>query len=214
VFQRVHEENGVTFRLGAGVEAIEADGDALHVRIGHGEAATGDFVLVGIGVTPSTDFLDGVLLHEGDGGVIVNAHLAAGSDVWAAGDIAHVPDPQTGERVRIEHWRLAQQHGRTAGRNMAGASEPYRGVPFFWSGQFGVSLRYVGHAEAWDEVVVDGDLKDRAFIAYYLKGDSVLAAAGVGRDKEMAALHTLMLGGQTPSAATVREGVDLLSELA
>jgi NADPH-dependent 2,4-dienoyl-CoA reductase/sulfur reductase-like enzyme/nitrite reductase/ring-hydroxylating ferredoxin subunit len=213
VFQRVHEENGVTFHLGSGVERIEKKNGHLAVTTDGGATAEGDFVLVGIGVTPVTDFLSGVTKHDRDGGVIVDGHLAAGGDVFAAGDIAHFPEPRSGERVRIEHWRLAQQHGRVAARNMAGLDEPYRGVPFFWSGQFGVSIRYLGHAESWDEVYIDGSLDDRQFVAYYLKDGDVRAAAGIGRDREMAALHALMLAGQTPSAEEVKGDLDLLARL-
>jgi NADPH-dependent 2,4-dienoyl-CoA reductase/sulfur reductase-like enzyme/nitrite reductase/ring-hydroxylating ferredoxin subunit len=213
VLQRVHEEHGVTFHLGAGVERIEARDGRLAVTTEGGATAEGDFVLVGIGVTPVTDFLSGVTKDDGDGGVIVDDHLTAGDGVFAAGDIAHFPEPHSGQRVRIEHWRVAQQHGRVAARNMAGASEPYRGVPFFWSGQFGVNLRYVGHAESWDEVHIDGSLDDKQFIAYYLKGGDVRAAAGIGRDREVAALHALMLATQTPSADEVKSGIDLLARL-
>ena len=190
----------------------ERDGH-LAVTTDGGATAEGDFVLVGIGVTPATDFLSGVTKDDRDGGVIVDGHLSAGGDVFAAGDIAHFPDSRTGERVRIEHWRVAQQHGRVAARNMAGLDEPYRGVPFFWSGQFGVSIRYLGHAADWDEVHIDGSLDDRQFIAYYLEDGDVRAAAGVGRDREMAALHALMLAGETPSVDEIESGIDLLARL-
>ena len=213
MIQRVHEARGVAFHLGRGVRRIEKTGDGLAATMTNGKKVEGDFVLVGIGVTPVIDYLEGVATDDGDGGVIVDATLRASDDVFAAGDIAHFPDPRTGERVRIEHWRLAQQHGRIAARNMAGEAVPYRGVPFFWSRQFDVNLRYVGYAAGWDEVHIEGDLDGQAFIAYYLKGSDVLAAAGVGRDREMAALHALMLAGRTPSAEEVERGADLLARL-
>jgi NADPH-dependent 2,4-dienoyl-CoA reductase/sulfur reductase-like enzyme len=213
-FQRLHEANGVAFRLGTDVERIERTEDGLAVTLKDGDPVHADFVLVGIGVTPVTDFVHGVTKDEDDGGLVVDAHLAAGSDVFAAGDIVHFPDPRTGERVRIEHWRLAQQHGRVAAQNMAGQATRYDGVPFFWSGQFGASLRYVGHATDWDEVFIDGSLDEKRFIAYYLRGDEVLAAAGVGRDRALAALHALVLAGEAPTASEVKGDVDLLARLA
>ena len=213
-FQRLHEDNGVAFRLGTKIEKIEDDGESLSVTLAEGNPVSADLVLIGIGVTPATEFLHSVTTDEDDGGVIVDAHLAAGDGFYAAGDIAHFPDPRTGEWVRIEHWRLAQQHGRVAARNMAGQSVSYDGVPFFWSGQFGTSVRYVGHAQEWDEVYIDGDLDAKKFIAYYLSDGEVLAAAGVGRDRAMAALHALMLAGQMPSAAEVKDDIDLLALLA
>ena len=212
VLQRVHEEHGVTFHLGRGVRRIEKTDAGLAATMTNGEKAEGDFILVGIGVTPRAGYAEELVTAD-DGGVIVDDHLRVRDDVFAAGDIAHFPEPRTGERVRIAHWRLAQQHGRIAARNMMGESVPYRGVPFFWSGQFGVNLRYLGHAADWDEVHVDGSLDDRTFIAYYIKGGDVLAAASIGRDRETAALHALMLAGQPPSADEVKEGVDLLARL-
>ncbi len=211
LFLQTHRANGVTFHLDSGVRKIEKKGSGLVLTTTGGTTVEGDLVLVGIGITPATDFLDGVTRAD-DGSVIAGAHLAVGDGLWVAGDIARFPYGP-GERVRIAHWRLAQQHGRIAARNMAGQALPFQGVPFFWSGQFGVSLRYLGHAEAWTEVHLEGSLDDKRFIAYYLEGGEVLAAAGVGRDRAMAALHALMLAGQTPTAAEVRAGFDPLARL-
>jgi NADPH-dependent 2,4-dienoyl-CoA reductase/sulfur reductase-like enzyme/nitrite reductase/ring-hydroxylating ferredoxin subunit len=212
-FRGVHEAEGVRFHLATTVERIERKGDGLAVVLGNGERAEGDFVVAGVGVAPATGFVEGVEKAE-DGGIVVDAELRAADGLWAAGDVAHYPDARSGRRVRIEHWRLAQQHGRRAGRNMAGEAVPFRGAPFFWSGQFGVGLRYVGHAADAGAPVLDGSLEDRAFIAYYLDGDRVAAAAGVGRDREMAAFHALVLAGAEPSAGEVRAGgVDLLARL-
>lgn len=213
MIQRVHEAHGVAFHLGRGVRRIEKTEDGLAATMTNGKKVEGDFVLVGIGVTPVTGYLEGIATDDEDGGITVDATLVAGNDVFAAGDIAHFPDSRTGERVRIEHWRLAQQHGRIAARNMVGEAVPYRGVPFFWSRQFDLNLRYLGHAKRWDEVAIDGDLDDQAFIAYYLGEGRVLAAAGVGRDREMAALHALMLADRTPSGEEVKGGIDLLARL-
>jgi NADPH-dependent 2,4-dienoyl-CoA reductase/sulfur reductase-like enzyme len=102
--------------------------------------------------------------------------------------------------MRIEHWRVACQQGRVAGFNAAGNVTPYRSVPFFWTAQFGVKLRYVGHASQWDEIVVDGDIPQQIFIAYFVKDGRVLAAAGVNRDQEMAALQELLRRDLLPKA--------------
>lgn len=123
---------------------------------------------------------------------------AAGT--YAAGDIAEFSNPQTGEPVRIEHWRLAMQQGRVAARNMAGESAQYEGVPFFWTGQFDLKLRYVGHAEDWDDVIIDGELESREFLAFYVVNKRILAVAGCGRDREIAAISQLMRQKKMPSA--------------
>ena len=212
-FQSAAESKGVTFRLGVSVEAIETSDDGLVVSLDASGAHEADLVVVGIGVTPATEFLDGAPFRREDGGLVTDARLRLAERVWAAGDVAAYPEARLGETVRIEHWRLAQQHGRAAARNIAaalegGEQEAFTSVPFFWTGQFGLSLRYVGHAEDWDEVVVDGSIEDGAFIAYYVRGRSVLAAAAVGRDQDAAAFHLLLARGEAPSADAVRGGFD------
>ena len=178
-----------------------------------GETLEADLVVMGVGVEPATDFLQGVERME-DGGLRVDEHLRAADGLYAAGDIAAFPDWRTGETVRIEHWRTACQHGRRAGYNMAGRPAPYRSIPFFWSAQHGNSLRYVGHAEDWDEEMYDGDVEEGKFIVYYVKSGQVLAAFGMGRDKEMAAIEELMRRDKMPTPDVLRSGdVDLLERL-
>ncbi|MDT0633184.1 FAD-dependent oxidoreductase [Rubrivirga sp. S365] len=219
VFQRAAESKGVAFRLGAGVDRIEAaDSGGLRVVVG-GEALPADAVVMGVGVSPATGFLDGAPFRRDDGGLVTDAALRLAPGLFAAGDVAAFPDARLGKTVRIEHWRLAQQHGRAAARNMLAegdptvADTPFDGVPYFWTGQFGLSLRYVGHAEDWDEVVVDGSLDDAEFLAAYVEGGAVRAVAAVGRDQDAAAFHLLMAQGRTPTPADIRQGVDLQARL-
>ena len=219
VFQRAAEAKGVTFRLGVELESIARGEDGLVASLDASGSHEADLVLMGVGVTPATEFLDGAAFRRDDGGLVTDGHLQLVDGLWAAGDVAAYPDPRTGETVRIEHWRLAQQHGRTAARNIASAlgeaeGEAFGAVPFFWTGQFGLSLRYVGHAEEWDGVVLDGSLEEPSFLAYYLHEGAVRAVAAVGRDQDAAALHLLMARGDTPSADAVRAGFDPQAELA
>ena len=203
--QQNHEAQKVEFHLGQKVETFEGNGKVTRAVLENGTKLDADFVIVGIGVTPVTDFLSGMDKAE-DGGVKVDAGLKAAEDVFAVGDIAQFPLKLTGERVRIEHWRLAAQHGRTAARNMLGQNVSYDGVPYFWSAQPDLKLRYVGHAEGFDDVIYDGDVEAGEFIAYYVKEGAVHAAAGVGKDKEMAALEHLMRQGKTPKPDEVGRG--------
>ncbi|MEM8602042.1 MAG: FAD-dependent oxidoreductase [Bacteroidota bacterium] len=203
VFQRLHEEQGVAFRMSASTEQISATDDGLRLTLGDGTALDADFIVMGVGVTPTTDFMDG-LPTDDRGALVADANLQIGPDLYAAGDIASYPEVRLGERVRIEHWRLAQQHGRIAARNMAGQAVPFEAVPYFWSGQLGMNLRYLGHAKSWDEVIIDGSLDDRQFVAYYAKDGRVQAAAGVKRDKVIASLHAHWMTGGTTSVDEVR----------
>jgi len=185
LFKDIHERKGVRFRLGARVASFDGSEKVKAVLLEDGERLEADFVVVGVGVEPATDFLQGVELHK-DGGVITNKYLEIGDSLYAAGDIAHFPDPRTGELTRIEHWRTALQQGRTAAHNMAGNRTAYTAVPFFWTMQFGKSLRYVGHAKDWDKIIFQGDLDKHDFLAFYVKDNRILAVAGMNRDRDMA----------------------------
>ena len=134
--------------------------------------------------------------------------------MYAVGDIAYFPPSPTGERQRIEHWRTAQQQGRTAAHNMAGKAVEFDGVPFFWTRQFDAGLLYVGHAASWDEIIFQGDVPSHDFLAFYVKDERVLAVAGMNRDREMAALEELMRVGRMPVPDRLRNGpVDFLELL-
>ncbi|HKY45857.1 MAG TPA: FAD-dependent oxidoreductase [Pyrinomonadaceae bacterium] len=199
LLQQLHELNGVTFKLGVSVSGFTGGQKVTSVILDNGERLDADFVVVGIGVKPATDFLDGLVLHQ-DGGVVVNEYMRAADGVYAAGDIAYFPNPLTGEAVRIEHWRTAMQQGRIAAHNMAGKKTAYEGVPFFWTRQFDVGLLYVGHAKRWDEIIYRGTVATRDFLAFYVEGGRVLAAAGMNRDQEMAAIEELMRLNQMPAS--------------
>ncbi len=214
LFRQVHEEQGVAFRLGHQVNRLEGDGRVRRVVLDNGEALEAEAVVVGVGVKPATAFLQGLPL-EADGSVRVDRYLQAQEGVFAAGDLASFPDWRTGELVRIEHWRLAEQHGRTAAQNMAGSRTPFTGVPFFWSDHFDVMLQYVGYAREWDELIIHGELAARNFVAFYLQGERVLAAAGLQHDRQLAALSELMRLDRMPSPQELRQNreFDFLARL-
>lgn len=199
LFQEIHEEHGIDFKLGRSVSGFNGETNVTAVILEDGELLDADLVVVGIGVKPKTDFLEGLMLHD-DGGVVVDEHLCAAEGVYAAGDIAYFPNPLTHERQRIEHWRTAMQQGRIAAHNMAGKKTPYESVPFFWTRQFDAGLLYVGHAQHWEEIVYHGELSTRDFLAFYVKQNRVLAVAGMNRDQEMAAAEELMRLGCMPPA--------------
>lgn len=213
VFQQVHAENGVSFQLGMKVAQFEGDGKVAAVVLENGDRIATDLVVVGIGVQPATDFLEGVALHS-DQSVPVDKYLCAADGLYAAGDIARYLDWRTGVATRVEHWRVAAQQGRIAAHNMVGQPIEFRGVPVFWTMQFNFPLRYVGHAEQWDEMIVDGDLQKREFIAFYVKDNRVLAAATSQRDTETAAIFELMRLNQMPTPEALRRSdFDLVKQL-
>jgi len=191
LFRRLHESHGVRFKLGNIVYRFEGNHNVEAVTLDNGERVETDMVVVGAGVRPVTHFLSGVELDQG-GAVVVDSRLCAADGLFAAGDIVSFPDPRAGEHMRIEHWRTAQQQGRTAARNMLGRNLAFDAVPFFWTQQFDVGLLYVGHAASWDEIIYRGDLESHDFLAFYVKNNRVRAVAGMNRDREMAAAEELL----------------------
>lgn len=214
LMMQIHESHGVKFKLESKATAFKGDGKIDSVELENGDVLPADMVVVGIGVQPATDFIEGIALDEDDKSIPVNQYLQAAPNVYAAGDIAQFPHFITGESVRIEHWRLAMQHGRTAARNMTGESVAFKSVPFFWAGQYDVKLRYIGHAEKWDDVVIQGSLEDKSFLAFYVKDKQILAVAGIGRDRDIAAISGLMNGKQMPSASELqKKDIDWIERL-
>ena len=178
--KQVHEGNGVRFHLGC----VASGFDGHSVAIANGERVQADFVVVGIGVQPRV----GVARSAGvdvDNGVIVDSFLETTvPGIYAAGDIAAYPDPVSGERVRIEHWVVAERQGQVVAANMLGGRKRFDSAPFFWSEQFGTSIRYVGHAPRWDQVIVDGDIESESFTIRYFEDGKHCASASIGRDRD------------------------------
>ncbi len=212
-FQHLHESKGVEFRVSSKVARFDGAGTVRQVVLQSGDVLPADLVVIGTGVRPATDFIHGLQMQK-DGGIVVDKNLRAAPDVYAAGDVAAFPDIYSNQLLRIEHWRVAEQHGRLAGANLAGRSHAFEGVPYFWSNHFGNRFDYVGHAEKWDDIIIDGDTNKPEFIAYYVQGDRIAAAAAWHRDTDIDALHELIRLNRVPSPGTIRqESIDLVAAL-
>jgi 3-phenylpropionate/trans-cinnamate dioxygenase ferredoxin reductase subunit len=177
--RELHASHGIIFHLGRTATSIERD----VVTLFDGQRINADLVVAGIGVRPN----DGIASLAGvptDRGILVDEYLQRSAPgVFAAGDVARYIDARTGDRIRIEHWVVAQRMGQAVARNMLGAGERFGAVPFFWSQHYDVQISYVGHAERWDDIRIDGSIADRDCAVMYRAGGKTLAVATIGRDR-------------------------------
>lgn len=187
-FRTLHQRNGVAYHVGE-VDRIDGDPRAEAVVLKDGTRLQADHVLIGTGISPACDWVDGVTRAD-DGSVRVNDRFSAANGLWAAGDVATFI--HKGEPTRIEHWRVAQQQGRIAAQNMLGAALIYEDVPFFWTMQHGLRVDVLGHANEWDELIVDGNLESNEFVAFQVKDNQVVGAICCQREWASAALSDRM----------------------
>jgi NADPH-dependent 2,4-dienoyl-CoA reductase/sulfur reductase-like enzyme/nitrite reductase/ring-hydroxylating ferredoxin subunit len=174
----LHEEHGVVFHLEDTPSAL----DGRRVVLTSGRALEADLVVVGVGVRPRLELAEKVGLAV-DRGLTVDAFLQSSApDIFAAGDIVRWPDPHSGQSIRVEHWVVAERQGQTAALNMLGVREKFEAVPFFWSQHYDIPINYVGHAERWDEVAIDGDIAAKDCLVRYKHAGRTLAVASIFRD--------------------------------
>jgi 3-phenylpropionate/trans-cinnamate dioxygenase ferredoxin reductase subunit len=210
VFEAVHRDHGVRFHFRDDVRAFRGR-DRVEEVVTVGGARIGcDFVVVGIGITPSTGVVAGSGIDVDDGIVVDEFCRTTVDGVYAAGDVANQRHPLFGRRIRVEHWDNALKQGAAAARNMMGREEPFDDTHWFWSDQYQDNLQYAGFASEWDRLVVRGRLEERSFLGFYLKDGLVDAVVGMNRGNEVRRSARLIRRRQPVDPAALRdEDVDL-----
>jgi 3-phenylpropionate/trans-cinnamate dioxygenase ferredoxin reductase component len=217
-FQSRLEEHGIVVHGGDELERFEgADGRVTHVVTKRGLRLEADCVVIGAGVMPDVALARaaGLTLDEERGGVLCDERLRTSAPgVWAAGDIASYDSVPNGRRIRIEHWDVAFNHGKTVALNMLGQDAPHDVVPYFFSDLADwASLEYVGPAPRWDREVVRGSLEEGEFSVWYLDGGRVAGALSVGRSEDLEHARRLLAAGTDLGERADALG-DLSSDLA
>ncbi len=185
MFRQLHEANGVSFHLGTEIVRLEGDGRVRQVVLNDGTRLDAASVIVGTGVRPATDGVEGVEKAD-DGGIIVDSGMRAADALFVAGDCTRFP--LNGQAVRIEHWRVAQQQARVAVQGMMGRTAHYDGVPFFWTYHYGKRFEYLGHADRWDELHIDGNPAAQDFVAFQVNDGMVAGVIACGHETATARL--------------------------
>jgi 3-phenylpropionate/trans-cinnamate dioxygenase ferredoxin reductase component len=197
----LHRDEGVRVLTRTSAEAFRGHGAVSEVLLSTGDRLPAAVVVVGVGVVPN----DGLAVAAGvrcDGGIVVDRHCRT-SDPWilAAGDVTVQPHPHLKTAGRIEHWDNALEQGEVAGAVMAGDMRVHDAVPYFWSEQYGLTLQLVGRPHAGDQVLLRPDASPRRFVALWLRGDAVVAAAGLDAARDVAAAKRLV-ERRTPVSAS------------
>lgn len=187
----LHRAHGTDLLCGATVQSLEqADGRVTGVRMADGTLVPADLVVVGIGVDPSTGWLEGsgLELHERDRGVVADATLRAADGVYAAGDVVHFPNALfDGEMMRLEHWTTAAEQGALAARNALdpGGAKELGTVPYFWSDWYGSRIQFVGRPQADEIRVVSAETGDPRFLALYRRADRLVGTITIDRPTQI-----------------------------
>ena len=197
------ENSGIHFHLGRSVSEFRGNGKIEEIGLDNQEYIKTDLAILGIGVEPRTSFLP-QFKKATDRSLITDEYLQVEKDVFAAGDMTTFPYWKSGDLIRIEHWRVAEQHGFIAANNMLGLNKKVEIIPFFWTNLAGMEFRYVGYPGKWDYSIIQGDLFEENFIIYYIFNNRVNAALGVGQDEQMTVIELLLSAGKMPSAEILK----------
>ena len=201
----VHRDHGVDLRTSVGVERLAGTQRVEEVFLSDGSSIKADVVVVGIGVLPNTEWLDGSGLTI-ENGVACDESCLAAEGVTAAGDVARWPNSRFGEVMRVEHWNNAVEQGAHAARRLLGTVEPFTPVPWFWSDQYDRKIQLAGRVRPDDEVaIVTGSVDERRFAALYGRAGRLVGVLGFNRPRHVMRYRALIEEGVSYEDALAAE---------
>jgi apoptosis-inducing factor 3 len=195
-----HLQKGVRFLPRTKITSIHKVGSGSTIKLSTNDELKADLVVSGVGIEPATGFLKKISRQEDQSLAVDGSMRILGANhIFAAGDVANFPLLDSGRRVRVEHWRVAQEQARTAAANMMGLEKTYSGVPYFWTYHYGVRYEFFGRLPDQSRLVVDGDLQEPKFVAAYVREGRCEAIFSANRERETAKLFDLMQNEGPPS---------------
>jgi 3-phenylpropionate/trans-cinnamate dioxygenase ferredoxin reductase subunit len=214
IFENFHREHGVHMFFEENVTAFEGQQRVQRVVTSSGRRIDCDFVVVGVGVEPVTDIVNGTGVRI-ENGIVVDEYCQTNIEgIYAAGDVANHYHPIFGQLVRVEHWQNAIQQGRAAARSMLGKREPYQDIHWFWSDQYDYNVQYVGFHRQWDDLIIRGHPDEYNVVAFYMQDSHILAAVAINRGKDiLRAMSLIKVGVQVDADKLRDENIDLRSLL-
>jgi len=208
MFMKLHEEKGVKLNLSESLKEIHGkDGSVTGVKLSNGTELPADVIIAGIGVTPCTEFAkDSGLSINKQGNIVVDKYMRTNiKNIYAGGDIVSFPYCYDNDKlINIGHWQLAAAHGRCAAMNMGGKVTPVRTVPFFWTQQYGKSLRFAGFCNDYDEILYEGNVEEMKFAAYYCRNGKVYSMACMNMGAKASEMAFVIESGENMTAQQVR----------
>lgn len=213
-FANFHRAHGVRVVTGAAVERLEGQDKVERVVLGDGSVLPADLVIVGIGIIPNTELATEAGLATGNGIVVDEFGQTADPDIFAAGDVANLPNPILGYRLRLESWANAQNGGIAVGRNMVGPMTPFSEVPWFWSDQYDLNLQIAGAPVKWDKLVTRGDPAGGKFMMFYMAAGRVVAANTFNLGRDMRFAKRLIETGKMVAESDLADETSKLKDLA
>jgi len=178
--QAKHEKNGNKFFINSKIKNIKKIDENYKITLDNNISIDAEIIVAGVGSLPAIELFYKSDL-EMENGILTNEFCETSiKDVYAAGDVSNFYHPFYRKNIRLESYQHAQNHGISAGKNIAGIQSEYKSIPWMWSNQFNLNLQVTGVCDDYEEVIVRGKSVDDGIIYFFLKNEKIYGACGLG----------------------------------